>query len=241
MKLQTSLLLSMLAANTAIAQIEPPKWEGDIEFGYYQTDGNSNETSVLAKGQANRKDGLWTNQIKGNAQNSEVEGVRSDEQYFLSDRLSYDVSEYNYTFGYASMNKDRFSGYVYQATLSGGYGRRLLKNERVTWDAEIGPGYRISEFDGAGEDGKDGMVEELIVRLSTELNAKLSETASFEQTLSVESGDENTYSKSVTALKTKIVGGFGLKISYTIEYNETVPQSNLHMDRQTAVTLVYSF
>ena len=66
MKLQTSLLLSMLAANTAIAQSEPPKWEGDIEFGYYQTDGNSNETSVLAKGQANRKDGLWTNQIKGN-------------------------------------------------------------------------------------------------------------------------------------------------------------------------------
>ncbi|WP_353889117.1 DUF481 domain-containing protein [uncultured Spongiibacter sp.] len=42
-------------------------------------------------------------------------------------------------------------------------------------------------------------------------------------------------------MKTKIVGGFGLKISYTIEYNETVPQSNLHMDRQTAVTLVYSF
>ena len=97
MKLQTSLLLSMLAANAAIAQSAPPKWEGDIEFGYYQTDGNSNETSVLAKGQATRKDGLWTNQLKANAQNSEVEGVRSEEQYFISDRLSYDVSDYNYT------------------------------------------------------------------------------------------------------------------------------------------------
>lgn len=240
MKLQTSLLLSMLAANAAIAQSAPPKWEGDIEFGYYQTDGNSNETSVLAKGQATRKDGLWTNQLKANAQNSEVEGVRSEEQYFISDRLSYDVSDYNYTFGYASLDKDRFSGYIYQATLSGGYGRRLLKNGRVTWDAEIGPGYRISEFDGADGDN-DGMVEEVIVRLSTELNAKLSDTATFEQTLSVESGEENTVSKSVSALKTKIVGGFGLKISYTIEYNETVPQANLHMDRQTAVTLVYSF
>lgn len=240
MRLQTSLLLSMLAANAAVAQTDTVEWNGDIEFGYYQTEGNSNETSVIAKGTANRKSGLWSNQLKANAQNSEVEGVRSEEQYFISDRLSYDVSEFNYTFGYASMDKDRFSGYVYQATLAGGYGRRLLKNDRVTWDAEVGPGYRISEFDVAS-DGRDGMVEEVIVRLSTDLTAKLSDTASFEQNLSVERGAENTVSKSVSALKTKIVGGFGLKISYTIEYNETVPQANMHMDRQTAVTLVYSF
>ena len=69
----------------------------------------------------------------------------------------------------------------------------------------------------------------------------MSETATFEQSLSVESGDKNTVSKSVTALKTKIIGGFGLKISYTMEYNEVVPNSNVHMDKQTAVTLVYSF
>lgn len=239
MKTHTSLLISLLAANTAIAE-EPTKWEGDVEFGYYQTDGNSNESSLLAKGSAVRKSGLWTNSIKANTQNSEVEGVRSEEQYFLSDRLSYDISKFNYTFGYASLDKDRFSGYVYQATVAAGYGRRLWKNGKAEWDAEIGPGFRVSEYSMGSAQG-DGKTEEAILRLSTDLKAKLSDTATFEQNLSVERGADNTVSKSVTSVKTKIVGGFGLKISYTMEYNEAVPRSNMHMDRQTAVTLVYSF
>ena len=239
MKIPASLLMTLLSAHAALAD-EAPKWEGDVEFGYYQTDGNSNETSLLAKGTASRQHGLWTNVVKANAQNSEVEGVRSEEQYFFSDRLSYDISDFNYSFGYVSADKDRFSGYVYQATIAAGYGRRLLKNDSVVWDAEIGPGFRISEFDTGSAEG-DGKTEEAILRLSTDLKAKVSETATFEQSLSVESGDKNTVSKSVTALKTKIIGGFGLKISYTMEYNEVVPTSNVHMDRQTAVTLVYSF
>ncbi|MAK43208.1 MULTISPECIES: DUF481 domain-containing protein [Spongiibacter] len=239
MRVPVSIVLSLLCANAAQAD-ETPTWEGDVEFGYYQTDGNSNETSLLAKGTASRKSGLWTNVVKANAQNSEVEGVRSEEQYFISDRLSYDISDFNYSFGYVSVDKDRFSGYVYQATIAGGYGRRLLKNDRVVWDAEVGPGFRISEFDTGSAEG-DGKTEEAILRLSTDLKAKVSETATFEQSLSVESGDKNTVSKSVTALKTKIIGGFGLKISYTMEYNEVVPNSNVHMDKQTAVTLVYSF
>ncbi|MFT5603559.1 MAG: putative salt-induced outer membrane protein YdiY [Paracoccaceae bacterium] len=37
-----------------------------------------------------------------------------------------------------------FSGFFYQATVAGGYGRRLLKSDRFTWDAEVGPGARIS-------------------------------------------------------------------------------------------------
>lgn len=239
MKTPASLLISLFAANAALAE-QAPTWEGDLELGYYQTEGNSNETSLLTKGSATRKSGLWTNVVKANAQNSEVEGVRSEEQYFISDRLSYDLSEFNYSFGYVSADKDRFSGYVYQATVAAGYGRRLLKNDRVVWDAEAGPGFRVSEFDGGSADG-DGKTEEAILRLSTDLRAKVSETATFEQSLSVERGAKNTVSKSVTALKTKIIGGFGLKISYTMEYNETVPSSNVHMDRQTAVTLVYSF
>jgi len=134
----------------------------------------------------------------------------------------------------------RFSGYVYQATIAGGYGRRLLKTPKMTWDAEIGPGFRISEFENGSAAG-DGQVSEAILHLSTEFKAAVSETATFVQKLSAEAGDENTVTKSVTSLKTKIVGGLGLKLSYTMTYNETVPTGTVHMDRETAVTLVYNF
>ncbi|QQD17598.1 DUF481 domain-containing protein [Spongiibacter nanhainus] len=241
--MRNALLLSsaLLAANFAQAADPAPLWKGDIEFGFYQTEGNTDESSLLGKFAGKRSSGLWTYDIVADGKNSETEGVRSAERYFLSNRLAYDVSEFNYTFGYVSVDKDRFSGYRYQGTVSGGYGRRILKNDTVTWDAEFGPGLRVSELENPGPDDEDGKVEEAIIRLSTELVAQVSDNASFSQLISSEAGDENTVTKSVSALKTKIVGGFGLKISYTIEYNETVPNDTVHMDRQTAVTLVYSF
>lgn len=234
-------LAAILGTSTALAQSGPNDlWKGDVEFGYFQLEGNSEESSVIAKTNSKRVNGQWTYDIAAEAQNSEAAGVRSAEKYALSNRLAYDFSEFNYSFGYASANKDRFSGYVYQATIAGGYGRRLLKTPKMTWDAEIGPGIRVSEFE-TGSPAGDGQVSEAILRLSTEFAAAVSETATFEQKLTLESGDENTVSKSITSLKTKIVGGLGLKLSYTLTYNETVPTDTVHMDRETAVTLVYSF
>ena len=228
---------TLLGTSTAFAQSGPEDlWKGDVEFGYFQLEGNSDESSVIAKSNGKRVNGQWTYDIAAEAQNSEAAGVRSAEKYALSNRLAYDFSEFNYTFGYASANKDRFSGYVYQATVAAGYGRRLLKTPEMTWDAEIGPGFRISEFE-TGSPAGDGQVSEAILRLSTDFSA----TATFEQKLTVESGEENTVTKSITSLKTKIVGGLGLKLSYTLTYNETVPTDTVHMDRETAVTLVYSF
>ncbi|MBU0536968.1 MAG: DUF481 domain-containing protein [Gammaproteobacteria bacterium] len=230
-----------VAANGAFAQDAATKlWKGDVEFGYYQQEGNTEESSVIGKANGKRSNGQWTYDVTAEGQNSETTGVRSAERYFLSNRLAYDFSKFNYTFGYASADKDRFSGFVYQATIAGGYGRRLLKNDRMTWDAEVGPGVRVSEFETESDAG-DGQITEAILRMSTDFSLAVSETATFEQKLTVESGDENTVSKSVTSLKTKIVGGLGLKISYTMEYNEIVPNDTVHMDRETAVTVVYSF
>lgn len=241
---KVAVMAALLGTSTAFAQTDPASpsklWKGDVEFGYFQLEGNSEESSVAAKANGKRVNGQWTYDIAAEAQNSEAAGIRSAEKYAINNRLAYDFSEFNYSFGYASANKDRFSGYVYQATIAGGYGRRLLKTPKMTWDAEIGPGYRISEFE-TGSTAGDGQVSEAILRLSTDFAAAVSETATFEQKLTLESGDENTVSKSITSLKTKIVGGLGLKLSYTMTYNETVPTGTVHMDRETAVTLVYSF
>jgi putative salt-induced outer membrane protein len=230
-----------VAANAVFAQDAATKlWKGDVEFGYYQQEGNTEESSVIGKTNAKRSSGKWTYDISAEGQNSEASGVRAAERYFLSNRLAYDFSEFNYTFGYASSDKDRFSGFVYQATVAGGYGRRLLKSDRFTWDAEVGPGARVSEFENPSDAG-DGQITEAILRVSTDFSWEFSETATFEQKLAVESGDQNTVSRSVTSLKTKIVGGLGLKISYTMEYNEVVPNDTVHLDRVTSVNLVYNY
>ncbi len=108
----------------------------------------------------------------------------------------------------------------------------------MEWDVEVGPGYRYSKFD---EDSDEDDSEDLILRLGTEYAWQITDTTSFTQSINVEAGEDNTISKSITALKTQIIGAFSLKLSYTIKYTEEVPMSTEHADQETAVTLAYSF
>ena len=217
---------------------EAKLWSGDVEFGYVDVSGNTEESSTKARASINREREEWRYGIFFDSLNSETDGDRTAEKYFLSNRLAYQYSEHNYVFGYASYEDDHFSGYDYQATASIGYGRRILNDETMQWDLEIGPGYRESKVD---EDSTEDDESEAILRVFTKYNWDFTDSANFSQTLSVEGGEENTVTRSITALRTDIMGAFSLKLSYTIKYSENVPASKQHADTETAVTLNYSF
>lgn len=238
MNKMTVALLSCLASAGAVTQEAESPWSGDTELGYVASEGNTQATSTTFNGSLVWRRDSWKNDAEVSALNSESDGVRSAERYFLSSRTAYTFSPNNYTFGYVAYEDDRFSGFKYKATVAVGYGRRLIDRERMLWDAEIGPGYRRSELssDVTGDDE-----EEAIVRLFTGFRWDLSPTATFEQKISVESGSENTVSKSTTSLKTSVIGGVGLKIAYLVNYTENVPPGKVHADKQTTVTMVYSF
>lgn len=236
-------LLAILAAalvTTATAETATPKlWKGDVEFGYVQKDGNTNETTLKGHSDIERKREQWQYNIEADAANTETDGVRSAEAYFLSNRLSYDFSPNNYTFGYISYDDDRFSGFKYQATVAFGYGRRLINRDNMKWDIEAGPGYRRSEVDPGVTGESDS--EEAILRLYSKYSWDFSDSATFAQKISAEAGDANTISRSETSLKTKVIGGLALKLSYIVDYKREVPDGSRHADKETALTLVYSF
>ncbi len=213
-------------------------WSGDVEFGYVDTSGNTEETTIKSHAEVNREQNKWRYKVLYDSLNSKANDERSAEKYFLSNRLAYQYTDHDYIFGYASYDDDRFSGFDYQATASAGYGRRLINDEIMQWDIEIGPGYRYSKVDdnSTAEDS-----EEAILRLSSNYLWDFSDTASFSQAVNVEAGDDNTISKSVTALKVQVIGALALKLSYTIKYTEEVPAATKHADTETAVTLAYSF
>lgn len=238
MNKMTVALLSCLASAGAVTQEAESPWSGDTELGYVASEGNTQATSTTFNGSLVWRRDNWKNDAEVSALNSESDGVRSAERYFLSSRTAYTFSPNNYTFGYVAYEDDRFSGFKYKATVAIGYGRRLIDRDTMLWDAEIGPGYRRAELasDVTGDDEEEG-----IVRLYTGFRWDLSPTATFEQKVSVESGSENTVSKSTTSLKTSVIGGVGLKIAYLVNYTENVPPGKVHADKQTTVTMVYSF
>ncbi|HCS26717.1 MAG TPA: hypothetical protein DIW43_04660 [Spongiibacteraceae bacterium] len=232
-----SALIALSCATSFAQEIQSP-WSGDAELGFLASEGNTDAKSITANGALIWEKGTWKNNSELSALNSKSAGVRSAEKYFFSNRLAYTFSPDNYTFGYLSHEVDRFSGYKYKGTVAFGYGRRLINRETMLWDAEIGPGYRRAELsaDAAGDDEEEG-----ILRLFSSFRWDISPTATFEQKISVESGDENTVSKSTTSLKTTVAGGIGLKVAYLINYTENVPPGKVHADKQTTVTMVYSF
>ena len=67
------------------------------------------------------------------------------------------------------------------------------------------------------------------------------ETSNFEQNIDVESGSENTYIESVSAVRARLLGDFALVLSYTIKHNTDVPLGSEKTDRLTAVSLEYAF
>ncbi len=238
----TYLLLCLLISGVSFAkevvdeEADPKLWSGSIDVGFTNTDGNTNERNLKAKALIEYNRDKWRNTFNFDTLNTESEGTRSAERYFVADRQAYQYDEANYVYGYGSYDDDRFSGYQYQGTLSAGWGRRLIHEESMEWDAEVGPGYRRSKTDrDAGSDTQ----EEAIIRGFTQYSWDFSETANFMQLLSVEAGDKNTISRSETALKVSIYGSLSMKLAYTIKYTEKVPAGKVHAGTETSFTLSY--
>ncbi len=227
-----------LCSQNLRADPEKP-WSADLELGYVATTGNTETTTIKTRADLTYEGEKWKNLTHFDSLNTREEEGRSAEKYFISNKLDYKRDDNSYWFMYASLDDDRFSGFEWQATGSAGYGRTFLQSrENMTLDIEAGPGYRASkiadELEGDTED-------EVILRAYGKYQWSVSKNAVFEQELSMESGAENTISKSTSSIKATIVGELALKLAYIVKYTDTVPSGKKHADTETSVTLVYSF
>lgn len=246
-KLMTIAMLglpALLFGTETIAEEAAPAsdWKMSAELGYVMTSGNSETSTTNAKFDATHEKEVWRNNVHAEALGASTTDkttnvtTTSAERYQLSGKSDYKFSEFNYAFGLANYDKDRFSGYEYQTTVAVGYGRRLLQKDDMTLDLEVGPGIRIIKLDNAADSDSEG-----ILRAAAKYLWKLSETSSFTEDLSVDSGKDLTVSKSVTALTAKVNTSLAMKLTVTVKHNSDVPAGNEKTDTETALNLVYSF
>ncbi|OUS23244.1 hypothetical protein A9Q98_15975 [Thalassotalea sp. 42_200_T64] len=235
--LPLTLLLVSTSALSAETTEKQQLWSGDIEFGYTNLSGNTEETTTVGKFNLLRESAPWKFVGHVEGLNSEKEKERTAEKYSAFTRLEYNFTPKNYIFGRLSYEEDKFSGYDNQYTATTGLGWNVYDLETFDWDLEGGVGYRAGELEDPLLDDE----KETIVRLSTLVDWKFSETGTFTQLLSTEMGDENTISYSKTAIKVQVIGQISLKLSYNIKYTEEVPDGTEHADKETVVSVTYSF
>jgi putative salt-induced outer membrane protein len=240
MNLRTSFVVSalLIAAPAFAAENEEEAkdpLEGDVKLGFLATSGNT-DTSTLNTGfEATYTLERWTHKASGAAIYSEDSSVTTAEAYEAGWASGWDLTERDFLFGRLSWRKDRFGGFNTQFSQTAGYGRKILTGEAHTLTAAVGAGARQSEDQLGVSDN------EFIFTGDLDYTWKFSETAEFGQTLAIEAGDANTYSESVTSVKTTLIGAFSLVASYTIRHNSDVPVGTEKKDTRTAISLQYDF
>lgn len=238
----TPVLAVSVANAEEAAEEKTSPWAIEAELGYNSTSGNTETSSTLGKFNATYEVEKWRHNIQAEAFGQEAEdettgeSVVSAERYLLQGQSDYKFTELDYAFGLVRLSKDRFSGFEYEHTVAAGYGRKLLKQEDMELDVEIGPGMRFYKVDNAPESE-----DEAVLRLAGKYWWQISESSRFTQDLTSEIGEEFTTSESITGLTTNINSTLALRLSYTIRHKSEVPPGIEKKDTETSITLVYTY
>lgn len=234
---RTSLLTAMiLTPVSALAAEDNPAWTGSAELGSIVTSGNTDTQSLNGSFSANHKGGDWEQTIRLDALTSKEDDVTSKEKYSILGQLDRNFTEHSYAAIVAQQERARFSGYVYQSTVSVNYGYRAINQDDMKLDLEVGPGYRRDKLKESDE-----IQEEAIGRLALDYSWTISEGTKFIELMTAEIGSDNSVYKSETGLQSQLQGNLATKITYKIKYVEEVPEETENTDREFGVTLVYSF
>ncbi|CAH0992743.1 hypothetical protein SIN8267_02879 [Sinobacterium norvegicum] len=229
---------------------EIDQWQGSAELGYINTSGNTVSSTLNAKVTLDGDLEHWRHAFEASAYNNSDDDVRSAEQYNTFWQSNYKFNERQSIFARFEYDDDRFSGWEYQATVTAGYSQRINFSEKMTLDLDAGPGYRYSAYDKDFKDddgnhawqpelGND--VSEAMVRLAADYNWALSDTASFQQQLSTEAGEENVINRSITSLTMDLTTVLALKLSYDVKFTRDVLPSVNQYDRKTIISILYNF
>lgn len=222
-------------------------WDIEMEAAYLLKRGNSESESVLGKINAAHDGVNWRQTVKAEAvntvgENDNGEEERTAERYYASYKLDRKLADNNYLFNVVTYDKDNFSGFHYQASYALGLGRRFLDTPSHTLDLEAGPGYRVEclepEDSYTSCDDKD---ESVIARFAGDYKWKISENASFRQSVATEVGEENTSIRSETSVTSKINDHFAMRLSHLVTRDSEVPAGTHNTDQETTVSLVYTF
>jgi len=214
---------------------EEKLWHNEIALGLVMTTGNTDEENFNGQGDFTRDAEKWRNNFHVDTLRSSKDDELSAQKLYTSIKSDYKFGDDRYFFNRVSYEDDRFSGFDHQVDFTLGYGQNLLDRNNLKLKVDVGPGNRWTKLDNSISES------EAIVRIAGDLVWKISATTDFEQKLSTEVGNDATISRSVSSVKSIVLGRLAMKFSYSVKHNSQVPVAASKTDTETSVTLVYSF
>jgi len=246
MRTSVAALLLLLAPMTAGAQfhdgLAPPDgneeagWSGRGELGLALSKGNTESESFLGKFDLAHVTSLRRHAFGASAQYASTDDIESARRYELHGTSGWRLDERSYVYATLRNERDNFGSYEYQWTAAAGYGYEAIRGEAQALSFEAGPGYRFAKDHGVRDRHR-----EAIIRGLADWTLKLTDTASQEDTLLVESGSDNTFALNVFGVKVKVSDSLAMKAGLETRFNSRVEAGIRNTDILTTVNLVYDF
>lgn len=218
---------------------EAKPWKANLELSNLQTEGNTDSTSLLFGGRGERT--LTAAKLSGEflAMYGEKAGAASDRNWFGA--LKYDRYVTERLFAYLAERVDRnvLNGIEIRYATQAGVGYDVIKTPSDLLKAEAGFGYvrenPISPFHDVGYVNARafGLYEHAFAE-------KTRFTRSVEYLPSLKERKEYIV-KEESAFLSSLAGGFALKVSYAVAYDNLPPPGFVKTDRLFKTALLYTF
>jgi putative salt-induced outer membrane protein len=188
------------------------EWKGKGEAGIVFARGNTEADTVNFKLGMTEELERWKHALDMSALRATSNGVKSADRFTAGWQSDYKISERTFMFGALRYERDRFSGFTYQASASAGVGYKFYDTDKTKLSGQVGAGYRRIKDDVTGVTSGDAV---LVAGLD--------------------------YSKVLTAT-TNIVDKFHLESGrHHVQHNTKPPAPRKKTDTVTTVNLVYAF
>ncbi len=166
-----------------------------------------------------------------------VEQEKNADKWKVGLKHNLHLGEHSSTFSIFEYARDKFASATQTVTFAAGYTQRILDNEAMLWNADIGPGVVRTTME-AGEENRK------IIHLGSQFKFKLNETTEFEQSvvadLNLDGNDYDVY-RSETSLSASVVENLKMKLAYAAKFDADVEIGKEKLDTETSVSLVYIF
>jgi putative salt-induced outer membrane protein len=241
--------LAIVAPIAAHADDPPPGWSGKGQAGYLMSRGNSDADSFNAMLDLFLVSDKWKHELTVDGLYGKSAGIVSAERWDARLQSNYSITNALYAFGALTYINDKFSGFQYQTSATGGIGYKFINTDSTKFSAQAGVGYRTLRPEDLIKDPDGAVVEripqdsqsEVVGTAGIDFEQDFNSSTKLTDKLIVESGSANTQITNALALAVKMSKKLSLSIGYGLIDNTKPPAGLKSLDQTTTVNLVYAF
>lgn len=232
-----------------------PTQTSSAELGFLYKSGNTQTADIKTGINFHYEDERWLSSLnidllikkadKTDVDTGELHFTTTDQKWTIAAQTNYslDNNEKHYVYANVWYEKNQFSGFSNQSSISSGWGKHWYKtNDSSLW-GDIGPGYKRDQLKAIDNDPPKTSAS-WIIQVQALYIRKLNEHVELKQYLSAKKAikrNENSIYKAETSIITKLISTLQLKFTFTVNYNTNIEDNEENLDTQTAITLVYNF